>query len=55
MRKAKILFRCCLSNKDENMVTRNSERPSIEAVGERFVIEFKGEKYGCQAIRRSID
>jgi|SRR5689334_652675 len=33
------------------MVTCNSEKPTVEMVGERFVIEFKGEKYGCQAIR----
>ena len=41
----------CLGSKIENMVTCNLEKPSVELVGERFVIEFKGGQYGCQAIR----
>jgi len=33
------------------MVTCNLEKPFVEVVGDRFVIEFKGAKYACQAIR----
>jgi hypothetical protein len=33
------------------MVTCNLEKPSVELVGEQFVIELKGQQYGCRALR----
>jgi len=32
------------------MVTCNAGKPSLEVLGESFFIEFRGEKYSCQAI-----
>jgi len=32
------------------MVTCHPAKPSVELIGESFFIEFKGEKYFCQAI-----